>query len=54
MAWKNVFQLDDGPEINVSVNNDDETKLQEEKDANAVSTLRMSERVVNAPRRLIE
>jgi len=56
LTWlgKMYFQSDDRPEINVSVNNDDEPKLQEEKDVNAVSTLRRSERVVNAPRRLIE
>ena len=51
---KIYFQSDDGPEINVSVNNDNEPKLQEEKDVNAASTLRRSERVVNAPRTLIE
>jgi len=56
VTWlgKMYFQLDDGPEVNVSVNNDDESKLHEGKDVNAVSILRRSERVVNAPRRLIE
>jgi len=55
VSWlgKMYFQTD-GPEINVSVNNNDEPKLKEEKDVVAVSTMRRSERVINAPRRLIE
>jgi len=56
VTWlgKTYFQADVGPEVNVNASNDEEPKLQEEKDVTAENTLRRSERAIRAPRRLIE
>ena len=43
-----------GGEEEVNASNDEEPKLQEEKDVTAENTLRRSERAIRAPRRLIE
>ena len=48
VTWlgKMYFQADDGPEVNVNVNNDEEVTVE--------NTIRRSERAIKAPRRLIE